>query len=66
MDKLHAKKKSGYIKSRGFQELLIPSLMFCFLEKLFVFMLAHFLLTPFYNVPHTLTSFLFVISDVYE
>ena len=39
------------------QELLIPSLMFSFLEKLFVFVLAHFLLAPFYNVPHTLTSF---------
>ena len=38
------------------QELLIPSLMFSFLEKLFVFVLAHFFLTPFYNVPHTLTS----------
>jgi hypothetical protein len=31
--------------------------MFGFLEKLFVFMLAHFLLTPFYNVPHRPTSF---------
>ena len=39
------------------QELLIPSLMFSFFEKLLVFVLAHFLLTPFYNVPHTLTSF---------
>ena len=39
------------------QELLIPSLMFSFLEKLFVFMLTHLLLAPFYNVPHRLTSF---------
>ena len=51
------KKRLCYIKYNSFLGLFIPSLMFCFLEKLFVFMLAHFLLTPFYNVPHTLTSF---------
>lgn len=26
------------------------------LEQLFMFVLAHFLLAPFYDVPHTLTS----------
>jgi hypothetical protein len=63
MDKLYEKKKSGYIKSRGFQDLFVSSLMFCFLEKLLVFMLTHLFLTPFYNVPHRPTSFL-LISDV--
>lgn len=30
--------------------------MFCFPEQLFMFMLAHLLLAPLYNVPHRLTS----------
>jgi hypothetical protein len=32
--------------------------MFGLLEQLLVFVLAHFFLTPFYNAPHGLTSFL--------
>jgi hypothetical protein len=39
------------------QELLIPSLMFSLFEKLFVLVLAHLLFSPFYYVPHRLTSF---------
>lgn len=31
--------------------------MFSFLEQFFVFMLAHLLFTPFYNITHKLTSF---------
>ncbi len=39
------------------QALFISPLMFCLFEQLFVLMLAHLLLAPFYNVPHTLTTF---------
>ena len=51
------KKRSCYITYNGYQDLFIPSLMFCLFKKFFVFVLTHLLLTPFYNVPHGLTSF---------
>jgi len=46
------------------RNLVIPSsLMFGLFEQLLVLVLAHFLLTPFNNAPHRLTSFPFVIGN---
>jgi hypothetical protein len=46
-------------KKRKAINLFIPSsLMFGLLEQLSVFVLAHLLLPPFYDVSHRLTSFL--------